>query len=101
MRNGQARFVEWKKQFCVIKFKTAQPGGEPLDLRRLLRSREPISRSKRTTRGKVPDLIHDCMHHCESHNEVKAVRILVASAHVEVLKVQHPTWARESKNVVL
>ncbi len=88
MRNCQARFVEWKNQFCVIKFKTAQASGEPLDLRSLLRSREPISRSKRTIRGKVPDLIHDCMHHCESHNEVKAVQVLVASAHAEIFKVQ-------------
>lgn len=88
MRNGQARFVEWNNQSCVIRFKTAQPGGAPLDLHSLLRSREPISRSKMTIRGKVPDLIHDCTHHCESHNEVKAVQILVAAAHAEVFKVQ-------------
>jgi hypothetical protein len=88
MRNSQARFVEWKNQFCVIKFKTAQPGGEPLDLRSLLRSREPITRSKMTIRGKVPDEAHHCMHHCESHKEIKAPVILVAAAHAEVIQMQ-------------
>jgi hypothetical protein len=88
MRNSQARFVEWKNQFCVIKFETAQPGGGSLDLRSLLRSRKPITPSKPTIRGKVPDEAHHCMHHCESHNEIKPAVILVAAAHADVIQMQ-------------
>lgn len=88
MTKSTFRYVEWSNAACTIRFKTAQPAEEPFDLRQILRAREPITRSKLTIRGKVPDKTHGCMHHCESHNEIKAAVILVAAAHADVLKMQ-------------
>jgi hypothetical protein len=88
MAKPKFRFVEWKNDSCTIRFKTAQRVGEPFDLRLILRIREPITRSQRRIRGKVPDALHDCMHHCESHNELKGLVIIVATAHADIIAVQ-------------
>jgi hypothetical protein len=96
MRKKQdLRIVEWRNASCVLRFKTSQPLGEELDFRFLLRFREPITRSRRTVRGKVPDYRNGDkeyggtgMQHGESFNETKALWVLVASAHADVLKVQ-------------
>lgn len=88
MRKQRHRFVEWKNSSCVLRFKTAQPTGEPLNLNLIERIREPISRSKMTVRGKVPGAEPGNMRHCESHNEVRAVVVLNACAHADILKMQ-------------
>jgi len=88
MSNPSPRFVEWKNDYCCLRFKTSQPAGEPLDLHRIERVREPITRSKLTVRGKVPNAAHGSMQHCESHNEVKAMILLTACAHASTLKMQ-------------
>lgn len=101
MKPQKCRVVEWKNEFCAIRFRTTAPPGEPLDFADLLRFREPITRSKRTVRGKVPDYAHRCMQHGESHNEVRALQVLVASAHADVLKVQplQLVYGQEGKTV--
>lgn len=88
MKKLKYRFVEWRTPSGTIRFKTAQAANEPFDLMSILRAREPITRSKMTVRGKVPDEAHHCMQHCESHNELKAAVILVATAHCDLLKMQ-------------
>ena len=89
------RIVEWKNEFCLLRFRTPQPAGDKLDFRFLLRYREPITPGKRTIRGKVPDYANGGkqygqtgMQHGESFNEVKADWVLIASAHADVLKAQ-------------
>jgi hypothetical protein len=87
-KSQKFRMVEWSNDFCVLRFKTSQPAGEELEFRYLLPFRKPITRSKRAVRGKVPDYSNEGMQHSESFNEVKALWVLVASAHADVLKVQ-------------
>lgn len=49
-------------------------------LDRLRRIREPVSRSKAGIQGKVADVVHGRSRHAESQNELKAFRILMATA---------------------
>lgn len=88
MSKSRPRIVEWNNDVCTLRFKTSQPEGEPLDLRQIERIREPVTRSKRTFRAKVPDARQDCSQHCESLNEMKAVIVLIVCAHADVLKMQ-------------
>lgn len=88
MTKSTFRYVEWSNSYCAIRFKTCQSTEDPFDLRYILRSREPITRSKPTFRGKVPDFAHHCSQHGESRNEVNANVVLVAVAHADVLKMQ-------------
>lgn len=88
MSNPRPRFVEWTNDFCTLRFKTPQPEGEALDLRLIERIRQPITRSKRTFRAKVPDAGHASRQHCESLNEMKAVIVLIVCAHADILKMQ-------------
>jgi hypothetical protein len=88
MLKRRFRLVDLVNSACTLRFKTTQPKGEPLDFRYILHARKPITRSKRTIRGKVPDEAHHCMHHCESHNEIKAAVILVAVSHADVIQMQ-------------
>jgi hypothetical protein len=87
-RGRKIRIVEWRNSFCTIRFKTYQPAGETLNLRFLCRYRKPITRSKRTIRGKVSDERHNTMQHGESWNETKALQILVNTAHPDIIHVQ-------------
>ena len=49
-------------------------------LDRLRRVREPVSRSKSTVQGKVADILAGRSRHAESQNELKAFRVLMATA---------------------
>lgn len=60
-----------------------QGSGGPIQLDRLRRVREPVSRSKSGVQGKVADVIHGRSRHAESQNELKAFQILVATAHAD------------------
>jgi hypothetical protein len=51
-----------------------------LDLNKILPVRRPITRSKRTGRGKIADVEHECTHKAESINEFFALRLVVAIA---------------------
>ena len=57
--------------------------GEPIRFDQLRRVRKPVSRSKSGVQGKVADVIHGRSRHAESQNELKAFKILVATAHAD------------------
>jgi hypothetical protein len=88
MSSARLRTVELSNDYCTLRFKTDQPMGEPIDFSQLHPCRTVITRSKRTFRGKAPDQRNDRMQQGESRNEVRALPVLVASAHADVLRVQ-------------
>ena len=51
-----------------------------VSIKKLGRVREPVSRSKSGVQGKVADVLHERSRHAESQNEIKAFRILAATA---------------------
>jgi TnsA endonuclease N terminal len=64
-----------------LNFATSQESTEPVCLNRLRRVREPVSRSKAGVQGKVADVISGRSRHAESLNELRAFRVLLATAH--------------------
>ncbi len=60
----------------------------PISLDRLRRVREPVSRSKTGVQGKVADVVHGRSRHAESANELKAFRILLATARSAIWQEQ-------------
>ena len=61
-------------------FLASQESTEPIHPNRLKRVREPVSRSKSGVQGKVADVLHGRSRHAESQNELKAFRIVLATA---------------------
>ena len=61
---------------------------QPIDLSRLSRLREPVSRSKSGVRGKIADVLFGRSRHAESQNELRAFRILVATARADAWQEQ-------------
>ena len=61
---------------------------EPIDLNRLRRVREPVSRSKSGVQGKVADVFSRSSRHAESQNELRAFRILMATARPDAWQEQ-------------
>ena len=53
---------------------------DAVSIKKLGRVREPVSRSKSGVQGKVADVLHERSRHAESQNEIKAFRILAATA---------------------
>lgn len=66
-----------------LTFTYAQGSTEPLCLNRLRRVREPVSRSKAGVQAKVADVFGGRSRHAESLNELRAFRILLATAHAD------------------
>jgi len=54
----------------------------------LQRIREPVSRSKAGVQGKVADVANGRSRHAESQNELKAFRVLMATARSDVWQEQ-------------
>lgn len=50
--------------------------------------REPVSRSKSGVQGKVADVANGRSRHAESQNELKAFRVLLATAHPDAWQEQ-------------
>lgn len=82
------RFVEWMNAHCTLRFKTSQPAGESFELSEILRIREPITRTKKIFRAKVPGPEIGDVRRCESRNEKKGAVIITASAHADLVKMQ-------------
>jgi hypothetical protein len=59
-----------------------------VDVGRLRRTREPVSRSKSTIQGKVADVIAGHSRHAESQNELKAFRVLMATGRPDAWQEQ-------------
>jgi len=60
----------------------------PVHLGSLRRVREPVSRSKSSIRGKVADVLGGRSRHAESQNELKAFRVLMATARSDAWQEQ-------------
>ena len=61
---------------------------ERIEVNRLRRVREPVSRSKSGVKGKVADVANGRSRHAESQNELKAFRVLLATAHPDAWQEQ-------------
>jgi len=61
---------------------------EPLDYTKLSRVREPVTRSKSGVQGKIADVVYGHSRHAESQNELKAFRIVAATAHSDAWQEQ-------------
>ena len=57
-----------------------EPSSKAVSIEDLSRVREPVSRSKSGVQGKVADVLHGRSRHAESQNEIKAFRVLAATA---------------------
>jgi len=71
-----------------LTFVACQDAGKSIQLDRLRRVREPVSRSKSGVQGKVADVVHGRSRHAESQNELRAFRILMATAHADAWQEQ-------------
>jgi hypothetical protein len=69
-------------------FLTSQESTERLEVDRLRRVREPVSRSKSGIQGKVADVVSGRSRHAESQNELRAFRVLLATAHPDAWQEQ-------------
>jgi hypothetical protein len=65
--------------FATVHDQSAQPASIK-DLRRV---REPVTRSKSGVQGKVADVLQGRSRHAESQNEIKAFRVLAATARAD------------------
>ena len=71
-----------------LAFVTSQQSTERLEVDRLRRVREPVSRSKSGIQGKVADVVSGRSRHAESQNELRAFRVLLATAHPDAWQEQ-------------
>jgi len=60
-----------------------EPSPKAVSIEDLSRVREPVSRSKSGVQGKVADVLHGRSRHAESQNEIKAFRVLAATARAD------------------
>ena len=60
-----------------------EPSPKAVSIEGLSRVREPVSRSKSGVQGKVADALHGRSRHAESQNEIKAFRVLAATARAD------------------
>jgi TnsA endonuclease N terminal len=71
-----------------LTFVASPESTEPIELGRLRRVREPVSRSKSGVQGKVADVASGRSRHAESQNELNAFRVLLATAHPDAWQEQ-------------
>jgi hypothetical protein len=71
-----------------LRFAHSQGSAEPTCLNQLRRVREPVSRSKAGVQAKVADVFGGRSRHAESLNELRAFRILLATAHADAWQEQ-------------
>ena len=65
-----------------------EPSSKAVSIEDLRRVREPVSRSKSGVQGKVADVLHGRSRHAESQNEIKAFRVLAATARADAWQEQ-------------
>jgi hypothetical protein len=61
---------------------------KPIHVQGLSRVREPVNRSKSGVQGKVADVMFQRSRHAESQNELRAFRIVVATARADAWQEQ-------------
>jgi hypothetical protein len=71
-----------------LTFVASRESSERGEVNRLRRVREPVSRSKSGVQGKVADVTSGRSRHAESQNELKAFRVLLATAHPDAWQEQ-------------
>ena len=77
--SGNSRLV-----FAGVHESASKPGS----VKDLSRVREPVSRSKSGVQGKVADVLQGRSRHAESQNEIKAYRVLAATARADTWQEQ-------------
>lgn len=65
-----------------------EPSSKAVSIEDLSRVREPVSRSKSGVQGKVADVLHGRSRNAESQNEIKAFRVLAATARADAWQEQ-------------
>ena len=75
-------------RYSKLTFVTSQESTERVEVDRLRRVREPVSRSKSGIQGKVADVVSGRSRHAESQNELRAFRVLLATAHPDAWQEQ-------------
>jgi hypothetical protein len=71
-----------------LTFVASRESTERIEVDRLRRVREPVSRSKSGVQGKVADVASGRSRHAESQNELKVFRVLLATAHPDAWQEQ-------------
>src|SRR5207247_1452716 len=71
-----------------LTFVTSRESTDRVEVDQLRRVREPVSRSRSGVQGKVADVASGHSRHAESQNELKAFRILLATAHPDAWQEQ-------------
>jgi len=69
-------------------FVTSPASTEQIEIDRLRRVREPVSRSKSGIQGKIADVASRRSRHAESQNEITAFRVLLATGHPDAWREQ-------------
>src|SRR5271157_488157 len=84
----------------TLTFIASRESTESTDFNQLRRVREPVSRAKSGVQGKVADVFSERSRHAESQNELKAFRVLLATAHPDAWQEQPLVlkYGREGKN---
>jgi hypothetical protein len=84
----------------TLTFIASRESTESTDFNQLRRVREPVSRAKSGVQGKVADVFSERSRHAESQNELKAFRVLLATAHPDAWQEQPLVlkYSREGKN---
>src|SRR5438132_508858 len=75
-------------RYSKLTFVTSQESTERVEVDRLRRVREPVSRSKSGIQGKVADVVNRRSRHAESQNELRAFRVLLAAGHPDAWQEQ-------------
>lgn len=72
----------------TLTFIASRESTESTDFNQLRRVREPVSRAKSGVQGKVADVFSGRSRHAESQNELRAFRVLLATAHPDAWQEQ-------------
>jgi len=73
---------------CKLTFVTSLGSRKRIEFDRLRRVREPVSRSMSNIQAKVADVATGRSRHAESQNELRAFRVLLATAHPDAWQEQ-------------
>lgn len=75
-------------RYSKLTFVASRGSTESIQLDRLMRVREPVTRSKSGIQGKIADAASRRSRHAESQNELKAFRVLLATGHPDAWQEQ-------------
>ena len=86
--DGRIRDIFEEPRRSKLILKVRQEYSPTVQVDKLRRAREPVSRSKCTVQGKVADVFAGRSRHAESQNELKAFRVLMATGRPDAWQEQ-------------